>query len=154
VCLPASFQKFNSPSRNWKTVVSISCWGANEYQGDVMSAMKEVILNRRKLSQLGIPDGEAMKLAIRLVAQAGQRGMKKKVVAKAVTSIVVDPGNVPEDDHFAPLAQMLIVKEEKPEGIRSKATAAPWQKWGSTSTTRPSDNWRTLAVYRWRYRVP
>ncbi len=47
-----------------------------EIMGQQCPERKEAILNRKKLSKLGIPDGGAMKMAIRLVAQAGQKGMK------------------------------------------------------------------------------
>lgn len=92
---------------------------------------KEFVLNRRKLSELGIPAGEAMRTAIRLVAQAGQKKMKKREVAAAVTAVVRDPHGVSADDHFFPLAELLIADRDTPNLAVNDMSAAPWQQWGT-----------------------
>ena len=88
-------------------------------------------MNRKKLSKLGIPNGAAMKTAIRLVAQAGQKGMKKRDVDRALTVMMEDPGSVPPGDHFAPLARMLVAGMEDSSPKISDLPAASWRQWGS-----------------------
>jgi len=93
------------------------------------SKRKVIILNRKKLSKLGIPNGTTMKTAIRLVAQAGQKGMKKRDVDLALTAMMEDPGSVPAGDHFAPLARMLVAGMEDSSPKISDLSPASWRQW-------------------------
>ncbi len=71
-----------------------------------------------------------MKTAIRLVAQAGQKRMKKREVNEAVEAAVKDPRNVPPGAHFAPLALLLVSEMEATDKAAKAQTKAPWRQWG------------------------
>lgn len=71
-----------------------------------------------------------MKTAIRLVAQAGQKRMKKREVKRAIEALVQDPGSVPNGAHFAPLAQLLISAKQAALAVKEQQTEAPWRQWG------------------------
>lgn len=133
----------------WNRVPPIAAPAPGVYWRDITSPEKEAVLNKRKLTKLGVPEGEAMKLAICLVAKAGRKGLKKRAVAKAIMAVVEDPENTIEEDHFAPLAKMLAAKKEVPNKKETRQGPVPWRRWGDDigpSAIRQMDNACRLPV--------
>ena len=80
---------------------------------------------------MGVPDGVAMKTAIRLVAQAGQKRMKKREIAAVVELVVENPGRISPGNHFFDLAELMIAHAENSANSADDMAVAPWNQWGS-----------------------
>ncbi|MEM7132332.1 MAG: RtcB family protein [Chloroflexota bacterium] len=82
-----------------------------------------------ELAKLGVPSGEAMRLAGEAIQQVMQRGVKKKNVAKTVRGVVASPEAHLQHSDFGPLAEFLIrQKEDEPE--YEAHAPVPYQVWG------------------------
>lgn len=87
---------------------------------------------------MGIPHGESLKLAIRLIADAARTGMTKSQIRETITAVVSDPAGHLHDSNFAALAQSLqdrrnnrsATESETAAAFVPRAAPAPWQQWG------------------------
>ncbi len=62
----------------------------------------------RELANLGVPRGEAMKVAVQCVIEAAGAGLDKDAIRAAIAAIVADPTAHQSDLHFGPLATAII----------------------------------------------
>jgi tRNA-splicing ligase RtcB (3'-phosphate/5'-hydroxy nucleic acid ligase) len=85
-------------------------------------------MKAKELSELGIPRGEAMKLAIGAIRAAAAGGFDKRAIESEIIATVRDPENRSEDQYFGDLAEYLAdagAGESAP-----KSTPVPWIQWG------------------------
>lgn len=90
-------------------------------------------MKTRELENLGVPRGEVMSLAIRLVAEASKRGLNKADLRTRVQAVVADPPSLVEDPDFAELANALIARTTQPLATAefiARDAPAPWKLWG------------------------
>ncbi|MCZ6834579.1 MAG: RtcB family protein [Planctomycetota bacterium] len=88
----------------------------------------------RELQNLGIPKGELVKLAGRLIAQALQHGMPKAQTRDRLKPIIKTPGEFIDDHDFGELAKALIATKDAQRDSHNvyieRDTPAPWRQWG------------------------
>ena len=91
-------------------------------------------MKARELENLGIPRGECMQLALRVIADAARGGMNKSQLRDTVQSVIRDPSSHVTDPSFGPLAKALADNIAKPQAATDyvqRAEPAPWKQWGS-----------------------
>lgn len=82
-------------------------------------------MNTNDLIQLGVPEGEPLKLASEHMRRLFARGMERTQVESEIFQIVADPTLYFEDATRAPLARALYRPAFTP-----RAELAPWRQWG------------------------
>ena len=88
-------------------------------------------MKKRELMNIGIPDGEAMRLAIRTVAMAAQSGLDKKSLRETMKNVSRSPEDFLGSEIFGDLARALHEPGEKKFFYREREEPAPWRQWGS-----------------------
>lgn len=87
-----------------------------------------------ELSKLGVPSGEAMRLAGLAVREATQRGIKKKNVRKQISGVVASPQAHLDHAVYADLAAFLqgeqAAQAEQRQIDALRETPAPFATWG------------------------
>ncbi len=85
-------------------------------------------MKARELANLGIPEGEALRLAVKACARAAQAGMSKESLRGAIHGVIENPQGYLSDPVFDRLAAELVgrtatrfIEREEP---------APWKNWG------------------------
>ena len=98
-----------------------------------MTASKNSI-SAQDLTALGLPRRpEITPLALKLANTFLAAGLEdREKVLERLRSLALDPAAIQADDHFRPLAQVLLTIE--PEGLtwRERKQPAPWRQWGET----------------------
>ncbi|MBX3407397.1 MAG: RtcB family protein [Phycisphaeraceae bacterium] len=85
-------------------------------------------LKARELANLGIPDGEALRLAVRACARAAQAGIAKESLRAMMQGVIENPQGYLQDPVFDRLAAELA---EKPRTrFVERDEPAPWKSWG------------------------
>ena len=86
----------------------------------------------RELENLGIPHGEPVRLAVRLIAEAAKRGAAKSKLRGRLVQVVADPAAHVADADFGELARMLvdIRARPRPAFVPRMGGSAPWRQWG------------------------
>lgn len=85
-------------------------------------------MKARELANLGIPDGEALRLAVRACARAAQAGIAKESLRAMMQCVIENPRGYLHDPVFDRLAAELA---EKPRtGFVERDEPAPWKSWG------------------------
>ena len=90
-----------------------------------------MIMKARELNKLGIPRGEAMKLALRLIGQASGAGMKKDAIRTALRDLAADPAAHLDDPHFGELATALSAADTARMRYIPRPEPAVWRQWGT-----------------------
>jgi tRNA-splicing ligase RtcB (3'-phosphate/5'-hydroxy nucleic acid ligase) len=86
----------------------------------------------RELENLGIPRGEPVKLAVRLIAQAAKDGMAKSEMRGRVQAVMADPAAHVDDPAFGELSRAMLEARAKPQAATfiGRDAPAPWKQWG------------------------
>jgi tRNA-splicing ligase RtcB (3'-phosphate/5'-hydroxy nucleic acid ligase) len=82
-------------------------------------------MNTKDLIHLGVPEGDAMKLAHAHLRHRFAEGSDRTAVEEDIFRIVADPSSFFDDPLRAPLARALY----RP-AFTSRAELAPWRQWG------------------------
>ncbi len=85
----------------------------------------------RELVNLGVPKGEALRLAQTAVSAASRAGIEKRELPGLIKSVVVAPRNYLEHAQFGPLARQLTNYLEAQASYNARPTPAPFQVWGA-----------------------
>ncbi len=86
-------------------------------------------MKTRELVNLGIPKGQAIKLAQHAIRQIShEAGTDKKVLRQAVSAVVKNPGEYLKDRNWGKLAEAL--QEDTPAEFVGRDQPAPWKQWG------------------------
>ena len=85
----------------------------------------------RELANLGVPRGEAMKIAGVACAAAAEAGLDKAAIRAAIEALVADPGAYAADPHFAALSAAIIGAKAAQQLYVPRAQSAPWRQWGT-----------------------
>lgn len=103
-----------------------------------------------ELAKLGVPSGEAMRLAGLAIREVMQRGVKKKNVAKTVRGVVASPEAHLEHKDFGALAAFLVVEKTRRTESAAEAFVAgdpvDFRVWGSDIDANALDQMRNAAT--------
>ena len=83
----------------------------------------------RQLQNLGVPAGEATRLAGRLIGPALAGGVDRRRLADYLRAVVASPGSHLDDPHFGPLAR-LLESGGAVEAFVPRPTPAPYRQFG------------------------
>ncbi len=87
-------------------------------------------MNARKFARLGVPQGEAMRLAGTAVREARAFGIPKRDIPDLITAVVENPSDYLQDDLFGELAAAILSHEEGQPRFKPRDKPAPFQIWG------------------------
>jgi tRNA-splicing ligase RtcB len=92
-------------------------------------------MNANKLARLGVPSGEAMRLAGTAVRDARQMGIPKRDIPDLISAVVQNPTHYTSDELFGDLANVLLAEHARSERAKTptftqRQTTAPYQIWG------------------------
>ncbi|MBN1671085.1 MAG: RtcB family protein [Kiritimatiellae bacterium] len=87
-------------------------------------------MKKRELRNLGVPDGEAMKVAFQCLGRAAQARMKHDAVAAAIRGVVADPAAYAQDAVWAGLAGALTRTATARARYADRVEPAPYRRWG------------------------
>jgi tRNA-splicing ligase RtcB len=82
-------------------------------------------MNTDDLKNLGVPDGDALKMAVEHMRRLFARGLDRPVVEASLAAIVGAPSDYLRDPEVAPLARALLRPAFTP-----RPAPAPWRQWG------------------------
>ncbi len=85
-------------------------------------------MKARELANLGIPDGEALRLAVKACVRAAQAGMSKESLRSAIHGVIENPQGYLSDPVFDRLAAELVGRTAT--RFIERAEPAPWKNWG------------------------
>ena len=94
-------------------------------------------MKKRELQNLGVPKGEATRLAIEALRKASQSGMSKSNMRSAVAVVVDRPEDHTADAVFGELASWLLKTVEARAGFDARDEPAPYRQWGSDFDEKP-----------------
>lgn len=87
-------------------------------------------MNARKLARLGIPHGEAMKLAITAVRQAREMGIPKRDIPALMTAVAENPHDYTQDELLGNLAEAILAGQAATPTFTPRPRPAPYHVWG------------------------
>src|SRR5512140_3419600 len=85
----------------------------------------------RELANLGVPRGEALKVAVEACGAAAKAGLDKDAIRQAVAALVADPEAFSADPHFAALAAAIAGTKAARRLYVPRTEPAPWRQWGT-----------------------
>lgn len=85
-------------------------------------------MKARELAILGVPEGEALRLAVRACARAAEAGLDRESLRAAIAGVIENPSGYLKDPVFDRLAAELA--EKPPVRFVEREAAAPWKSWG------------------------
>jgi tRNA-splicing ligase RtcB (3'-phosphate/5'-hydroxy nucleic acid ligase) len=85
----------------------------------------------RELSNLGVPRGEAMKVAGEACAAAAEAGLDKAAIREAIAALVADPKAYAADPHYGSLAAAVSGVKAARQLYVPRVESAPWRQWGT-----------------------
>lgn len=85
-------------------------------------------MKARELANLGIPDGEALRLAVRACARAAASGIDRATLRAMMRGVVENPRGYLHDPVFERLAAELL--DRPPVSFAERDEPAPWKSWG------------------------
>ena len=85
-------------------------------------------MKARELANLGIPGGEALRLAVRACARAAESGLDRDAIRAAISGVIENPSGYLQDPVFDRLAAELA--EKPPVRFVERDQPAPWKSWG------------------------
>jgi tRNA-splicing ligase RtcB len=84
----------------------------------------------RELKNLGVPAGEPLQVALRIVGLAKKSGLDVATIRDRVRELIADPEPFRSDETFGPLAAALLAKKEAQDSFVPRAESAPYRQWG------------------------
>lgn len=87
-------------------------------------------MNARKFARLGVPQGEAIRLAGTAVRDARQFGIPKRDIPQLITAVVENPTDYLQDDLFGELAAAILQHEQPQPRFKPRPEPAPFKIWG------------------------
>lgn len=87
-------------------------------------------MKSRELVNLGVPKGEAVRLAQTAVSEASRAGIEKRELPGLLKAVIVTPRDYLEHAQFGPLAKQLLGYQEAQASYAARITPAPFQIWG------------------------
>ena len=87
-------------------------------------------MNARKFARLGVPQGEAMRLAGTAVREARAFGIAKRDIPDLITAVVENPTDYLQDELFDKLAAAILQHEREQPHFKPRKEPAPFQIWG------------------------
>jgi hypothetical protein len=87
-------------------------------------------MNARKFARLGVPEGEAMRLAGTAVRDARAFGIAKRDIPQMITAVVENPADYLQDELLGELAAALMAHEVEQPTFKPRKAPAPFQVWG------------------------
>jgi tRNA-splicing ligase RtcB len=88
-------------------------------------------MRSKDLKGLGIPAGEAVQLALKLVGAAQERGRDPRGIGGQLRALVRNPSAFGDDADFGELARLLRALEVARAGYVPREQDAPFRQWGS-----------------------
>lgn len=88
-------------------------------------------MKARELNNLGIPRGEAVKLAIEAVKETVKAGVSRDELRKTIKAVAENPKAYVDDPLWGELAQSLINTGGARAGFSRRREPAPYNRWGS-----------------------
>jgi tRNA-splicing ligase RtcB len=88
-------------------------------------------MKTRELSNLGIPKGAAMEIAVETIRQAIKNGFDQKMLPSTISAIVVSPESKLTDPTWGTLAQKLQTVFQTQSAFIAREEPAPWRQWGA-----------------------
>ncbi|XZE21505.1 RtcB family protein [Pirellulaceae bacterium SH449] len=88
-------------------------------------------MKTRELSNLGIPKGAAMEIAVETIRQAIKNGFDQKLLPSAISAIVAAPESQLADPTWGTLAQELQTVFQTQSAFIAREEPAPWKQWGA-----------------------
>ena len=87
-------------------------------------------MKSRALKELGIPQGDILKMAQRQIGEAARGGLKKRKLRELVNRVALDPAEHLDDPWFGELAQALVDHAARSDSFEERDAPAPWRMWG------------------------
>lgn len=87
-------------------------------------------MKSRELVNLGVPKGEAVRLAQTAVSEASRAGIEKRELSGLLKVVIATPRDYLEHAQFGPLAKQLLGYQEAQASYAARITPAPFQIWG------------------------
>ncbi len=84
----------------------------------------------RELRNLGIPAGEPVQLALKLVGSARETGLDVATIRDRIQRLVADPDSFRDDENFGELAAQLLAKKDAQSSYVPRDESAPYRQWG------------------------
>jgi tRNA-splicing ligase RtcB len=94
-------------------------------------------MKKRELQNLGVPKGEAIRLAMEALRKLSQSGMSKGEMRLAIAAVVAKPGDHTDDAIFSGLASSLLKTTVARARHEERDQPAPYQQWGSDFDEKP-----------------
>jgi tRNA-splicing ligase RtcB len=96
-----------------------------------MSPETDVSMKRRELFNLGVPGGEAMKLAIIMVKRLAKTGVSRQTMRARIAALVEKPEDFRDDEDFGELSRALLRTSTARASFEERTDPAPYRRWGS-----------------------
>ena len=96
----------------------------------------------RELANLGIPRGDAMKVAGAACAAAAKAGLEKESIRETIAALVTDPEAYAADPHFGALSSAIAGHKAAQRLFVPREQSAPWRQWGSDLESSAIDQLR------------
>lgn len=87
-------------------------------------------MKARELGNLGVPRGDATRVALECVRSAHQAGLPMPEVRERLQAVVADPASHAADPTFGELARLLGRDEAARATFVPRQEPAPWKQWG------------------------
>jgi tRNA-splicing ligase RtcB len=88
-------------------------------------------MKARELQNLGVPQGEPVKLAIIAVREMAKKCATRETLRAAVKAVIEAPNSFIEDPVWGALAASLMKSDLARARYESRSEPAPYQRWGS-----------------------
>jgi tRNA-splicing ligase RtcB len=85
----------------------------------------------RELANLGVPKGDALKIAGAACAAAAEAGLDKAAIRQAIAALVADPSAYAADATFGALSIAIAGARVAQQLYIPRAESAPWRQWGT-----------------------
>lgn len=85
-------------------------------------------MKKRELLNLGIPNGDAIRLAIEVVAELASQGTSKRQMRQTLKNVAEHPQRYASDPLLGELA--AAIETDESEAFQPRAEPAPWREWG------------------------
>ena len=102
----------------------------SQFDGWHDSFIGRTFVKKRELMNLGVPKGEAMRLATLGVKAAFDAGLELSAVRSKIVQVVANPDRFLEDDEFGALADLLAGHAKARAGFCGREEPATYRKWG------------------------
>jgi tRNA-splicing ligase RtcB len=94
-------------------------------------------MKKRELQNLGVPKGEAIRLAMEALRKVSRSGMSKRDMRSAIAAVVTDPEDHTDDAIFGELASSLLKTKDARARYEGRDQPAPYREWGSDFDEKP-----------------